>query len=92
MKSELTQIREGNRKVYHWRIVAGILVLLLVQAVLGRMDSEARLAEAERIAHMHPSTRSERPFDGLGVNGETAKPPAPLQRQALAGCRAGGVL
>ena len=92
MKSELTQIREGNRKVHHWRIVTGILVLLLVQAVLGRMDSEAKLEEVERLAQMHPSTSSGRPFDGLRANGETAKPPAPLQRQALAGCRAGGVL
>ncbi|MDH2918480.1 MAG: hypothetical protein PXX73_04725 [Sideroxydans sp.] len=40
-------------KLRNWRIVAGLLVLLLAQAVLGRMDSEARLAEAERLVHIH---------------------------------------
>lgn len=55
MKSELTQIREGAIKVRNWKIVVMILTLLLVQAVLGRMDSEAQLAEAERLAALHHS-------------------------------------
>lgn len=61
-----------NNKIRNWRIVAGVLALLLVQAVLGRMDSEARLAEVERIAQMqaHQSRLAE------------AKPPVALQRQA----------
>lgn len=68
MKSELTQIREGNRKVHHWRIVAGILVLLLVQALLGRMDAEAHLAEAERIAALrHSAPAAQRPAIKLGI-------------------------
>ena len=49
----LTQLREGHRRVIHWRIVAGILALLLVQAVMGRLDAEARLADAELAAPHH---------------------------------------
>ena len=51
MKFEHTQLREGHRRVTHWRIVAGILALLLVQSVMGRLDAEARLADAELPAH-----------------------------------------
>lgn len=40
-------------KLRNWRIVAGILALLLVQAVLGRLDAEARLADAELAASHH---------------------------------------
>jgi len=53
MKSELIQIRDGHRRVTHWRIVAGVLALLLVQSVMGRMDAEARLADAEYAAQRH---------------------------------------
>ena len=53
MKSELTQIRAGNRRVANWRIVAGILALLLIQSVLGRLDAEARLEDAEYAAARH---------------------------------------
>lgn len=69
MKSELTQIREGNRRVYHWRIVAGILVLLLVQALVGRMDAEARLDELERIAALRHAAPMSRPHMPVLVEG-----------------------
>ena len=88
MKSELTQIREGAIKVRNWKIVVMILTLLLVQAVLGRMDSEAQLAEAERLAALHPSASA-----GLKAEVEgQAKPPVALQRQASINRLGGGVL
>lgn len=62
-----------ENKIRNWRIVAGILMLLLVQAALGRMDSEARLEEAERVAQLHGRAQ-----DGAAL----ARPPAALQRQA----------
>ena len=40
-------------KLRNWRIVAGILVLLLIQSVLGRLDAEARLEDAEYAAARH---------------------------------------
>lgn len=86
MKSELTQIREGEAKVRNWKIVAMLLILLLVQAVLGRMDSEAKLEEVERIAALHPSTSS-----GPTL-GERGKPPVAMQRQASINHTCGGVL
>lgn len=73
-----------DRKIRNWRIVAGILVLLLLQAVLGRMDSDARLEEAERLAQRHTSRPG--PVEGQ------VKPPASLQRQAAIGNTCGGVL
>lgn len=78
-----------ENKIRNWRIVAGILVLLLVQAVLGRMDSEAKLEEAERIASLHTAhTQAVRPER---VEGQ-AKPPVALQRQASINRIGGGVL
>lgn len=84
MKSELTQIRDGNRKVHNWRIVAGVLVLLCLYVLLGKLDSDARLAEAERLASLH-TVHPER------VEGQT-KPPVALQRQASINRSSGGVL
>lgn len=87
MKSELTQIREGNRRVKNWRIVAGLMVLLAAYALVGKFDSNARLAEAERIAQMQP--RIVVPEELMA---EPAKPPVAMQRQASIGCTRGGVL
>lgn len=49
MKSELTQIREGNRRAKNWRILAGVLALVAVYSWLGKSDSDARLDEVHRI-------------------------------------------
>ena len=97
MKSELTQIREGNRRVHNWRIVAGVLVLLCLYVLLGKLDSDARLAEAERLASLHAAhTQAVRPHTVRpelveGVEGQ-AKPPVALQRQASINRIGGGVL
>lgn len=87
MKSELTQIREGNRRVNNWRIVAGLMCLFAAYALVGKFDSDARLAEAERIAELQPRIVVEEPVT------EPAKPPVALQRQASIGRTfRGGVL
>lgn len=86
MKSELTQIREGNRRVNNWRIVAGLMGLFAIYALLGKSDTDARLAEAERIAQLQPHIVFQAPV------AEPAKPPVSMQRQACIGCARGGVL
>ena len=84
---------DTQTKVRNWRIVAGILVLLLVQAVLGRMDSEARLEEAERVAQLHvANSLTVRRLDEPQTLSDNAKPPAALQRQAAIGHACRGVL
>lgn len=86
MKSELTQIREGNRRVNNWRIVAGLIGMLAIYALLGKLDTDARLAEAERIAQLQPRIVVQEPVT------EPAKPPVAAHRQASIGCARGGVL
>lgn len=86
MKSELTQIREGNRRVTNWRIVAGLMALLAIYALLDKLDTDVRLAEAERIAQLQPRIVVQEPVT------EPAKPPVAVQRQASIGRTRGGVL
>lgn len=71
-----------QRKVQHWRIVAGVLGLLCLYVLMGKLDSDARLAEAERLAQLqaHQPRLAE------------AKPPVALQRQAAVNHACGGVL
>ena len=86
MKSELIQIREGNRRVKNWRIVAGLMALLAVYALLGKQDANVRLAEAERIAQLQPRIVVQEPVTGQ------PNPPVALQRQASIGRTCGGVM
>lgn len=93
MKSELTQIREGNRRVHNWRIVAGVLVLLCLYVLLGKLDSDARLAEAERLASLHAThTQAVRPDPSAssGLKAEVEGQAKPLQRLASINQRIGG--
>lgn len=80
MKSELTQIREGNRKVRHWKIVACVIGLVACYAIMGKLDAQARLDEIERCA-----IRSEH------VEARANQPKA-LQREASIHHLGGGVL
>lgn len=87
MKSELTQIREGNRRVNNWRIVAGLMGLLAIYALLGKLDTDIRLAEAERIAQLQPRIVFQETV------ADPVKPPVAMQRQASIGhTLCGGVL
>ncbi len=61
MKSELTQIREGNRKIHNWRIVACVLGLCALYALMGKLDADARLAEVERLAVLRHAAPIARP-------------------------------
>lgn len=80
------QIHEPNIKVRNWRIIAGFLGLIAAYALVGKFDSDARLAEAERIAELQPRIVVREP-----VTGQT-KPPVALQRQASIGRTCGGVM
>ena len=77
------QIHEPNIKVRNWRIIAGLLGLIAAYAIVGKFDSDARLAEAERIAELQPR---------IVVHEPQAKPPVALQRQASIGRTCGGVM
>lgn len=72
--------------VKNWRIVAGLMGLFAIYALLGKSDTDARLAEAERIAQLQPRIVVQ------GFVTEPAKPPVAVQRQASIGCTRGGVL
>ncbi|MEW6562730.1 MAG: hypothetical protein AB1400_05790 [Pseudomonadota bacterium] len=77
------QIHEPNIKVRNWRVIAGLLGLIAAYAIVGKFDSDARLAEAERIAELQPR---------IVVPAPQAKPSVPLQRQAAIGRTCGGVM
>ncbi|MGB7650885.1 MAG: hypothetical protein WBL62_06805 [Gallionella sp.] len=69
MKSELTQIREGNRKIHNWRIVACVLGLCALYALMGKLDADARLDELERIAALRHAAPMSRPHMPVLVEG-----------------------
>lgn len=79
MKSELTQIREGKRKVNHWRIIAGLMGLLAIYALLGKSDTDARLSEAERLTKLQPRLIIQEP------TADTEKPPVSTQHKTFIG-------
>jgi hypothetical protein len=65
-------------KLRNWRIVAGVFALIAAYAFVGKLDSDARLAEAEHFAKLQPRVIVQQAI--------------PLQRQISIGQACGGVL